>query len=1004
MPRPVDFTSALAVSGLILIAAALPAAADETWQPRNTQSSDQHPPSPLESLRQLHVPEGFQVTLAAAEPDVRQPIAVAFDDRGRLWVAESYSYDGSDFTEEHRDRILIFDDLDGDGVFDQRKVFCDRLNRLTGLAIGFGGVWVTTPPQVAFIADRDGDDRPDGEAVVHLDGWTLAAEHNSVNGLTWGPDGWLYGRHGIKQPSLVGRPGDSQEDRIHLSCCIWRYHPTRMTFEVVADGTVNPWGLDFDDRGQAFCSTSVVEHLWHVVPGARFSRRKGFDSHPNPYSYELMEPTSDHLHWGGSSFAKQDRVAPGNERFGGGHSHCDAMIYLGNGWPKKYRGSVFMSNIHGRRVNRDRFQRDGSGRLIATHEDDFLVSDDPWFRAVSIEYGPDGDVYVTDWSDLGECHDRDGIHRTSGRIYKITWGKPHREAVDLARETDRQLVELQLHENDWFVRHARRLLQERAASGKPMEHVHQLLDAMFLGQTDVTRKLRALWALHVTGGLNADWLISQLAAEDEEIRGWATRLLVDRRPVRGDLGEHFSRLARTESSWLVRMELASALGRLPVQQRLSVATALARDGSAVDDPNLLRMIWYGIEPAVAADSQNAIGLLKADLAPRIRRFVARRIGDQLDQSPATAEQLFSAMRTTESPEHLADILSGLNESLVQNRPRLQAESMHDVLAEWIAHPNPRVRRGAVTTAMILGNDALVDDVSELIHNLEIDQATRGAALEGLIARRPRRLAEDLLRLIQSDQFVSRALRAAPIVDDPRLIDTVLAKYDRFNQSQKRLAVDLTIARSTSATLLFDAIEEKRIPVRDVSADQARQILALKNKPLAERLTTVWGSLNSTPKVKRQQIASLKELLQPTFFLDADLKRGRTLFNERCAICHRLFGEGEEVAPELTGSGRRDLDYLLINIIDPNAAVAADFRVSVILLDDGRVITGTVISTTEQRLTVHNRTESVHIPRDEIDVLETTNISLMPEELLKGLTTNEVRDLFRYLMSDGPAQK
>ena len=624
---PVDSTNAVAAAALIFITAALPASGDETREPLNTQRSGQYPPSPLESLRQLHVPEGFQVTLAAAEPDVRQPIAIAFDDRGRLWVAESYSYDGSNFTDERRDRILIFDDLDGDGVFDRRTVFHEGLNRLTGLTIGFGGVWITTPPHLAFIADRDADDRPDGKPVVHLDGWSLTAEHNSVNGLTWGPDGWLYGRHGIKQPSLVGRPGAKQEDRTHLSCCIWRYHPTRMTFEVVADGTVNPWGLDFDDHGQAFCSTSVVEHLWHVIPGARFSRRKGRDAHPIPYSYELMDSTSDHLHWGGNSFAKQDRVAAGNERFGGGHSHCGAMIYLGNRWPKKYRGSVFMSNIHGRRINQDRFQRDRSGRIVATHDDDFLVSDDPWFRAVSIEYGPDGDVYVTDWSDLGECHDRDGIHRTSGRIYKVTWGKPRRVAVDLAKQNDQQLVELQLHENDWFVRHARRLLQERAAAGKPMGLVHQLLRTMFREQTDATRKLRALWALHVTGGLGADWLIQQLNAEDEPIRAWATRLLVDRRPVRNDVAEHLARLARKERSWLVRMELASALGRLPVEQRWTIVSALAKDHSAMDDPNLLRMVWYGIEPAVAADPKKAIARLKDDLAPPIRRFIARRIAE-----------------------------------------------------------------------------------------------------------------------------------------------------------------------------------------------------------------------------------------------------------------------------------------------------------------------------------------------------------------------------------------
>ena len=733
-----DLNHVVAVAASIVVALAMPASGDESWQPLNTQSSGQHPPSPQQSLRNLHLPEGFQVTLAAAEPDVRQPIAIAFDDRGRLWVAESYSYDGSDFTDERRDRIVIFDDVDGDGVFDQRKVFHDGLNRLTGLTIGFGGVWITTPPHLEFIPDRDADDRPDGEPIVHLDGWSLAAEHNSVNGLTWGPDGWLYGRHGIKQPSLVGRPGDNQKDRTPLSCCIWRYHPTQMTFEVVADGTVNPWGLDFDDQGHAFCSTSVVEHLWHVVPGARFSRRKGRDSHPNPYSYELMDSTSDHLHWGSSSFAKQDRVAQGNDLFGGGHSHCDAMIYLGDRWPRKYRGSVFMSNIHGRRINQDRFQRDSTGRLTATHVDDFLVSSDPWFRAVSIEYGPDGDVYVTDWSDLGECHDREGIHRTSGRIYKITWGKPRRVDVNLATETDERLVELQLHENDWFVRHARRLLQERAASGKPMRQVHQLLRDMFRTRSDVARKLRALWALHVTDGLSVDWLIPQLNADDEHIRAWATRLLVERRPVRKEVVDHLTRLAGTESAWLVRMELASALRRLPLQQRWAIARALAAAGSARQDPNLIRMVWYGVEPAVASDPASTVALLKADIAAKIRRFIARRIGDSPDQLPHAMEHLFSAMRSEDSPDRLADLLEGLNESLIRNRRPVQTGQRNDVLATWMAHQDARVRLGAVTTAMILGDDPLVDEVSELIHDREIDEAIRRAALEGLIARRPRR--------------------------------------------------------------------------------------------------------------------------------------------------------------------------------------------------------------------------------------------------------------------------
>src|SRR5688572_22500587 len=223
--------------------------ADADFAPVDTQTSGETL-APHVALGRMQVPAGFKVTLAAAEPDVRQPIAISFDDRGRLWVAESYSYDGSDFTDKHQDRILIFTDENGDGVFDSRRVFASRLNRLTGLVCGFGGVWVLTPPTLSFIPDRDHDDRPDGPPMAHLDGWTLTAEHNSVNGLAWGPDGWLYGRHGNKESSSPGRPGQSSSERAFMSCGIWRYHPTRHIFEVVADGTVNPWGHDWDDLGQ----------------------------------------------------------------------------------------------------------------------------------------------------------------------------------------------------------------------------------------------------------------------------------------------------------------------------------------------------------------------------------------------------------------------------------------------------------------------------------------------------------------------------------------------------------------------------------------------------------------------------------------------------------------------------------------------------------------------------------------------------------------------------------
>ena len=226
---------------------------------RNTQRPGDEPPSPEEARALITVPEGFNVTLFAGEPDVAQPIAINYDDRGRLWVAESFSY--IEWKRKGQDRISIFEDHDNDGRHDSKKVFWSKANHLSGFQVGHGGVWICDAPRLLFVPDKDRDDVPDGPPQVMLDGWATNAEHNFFNGLTWGLDGWLWGRHGIKKPSRVGKPGTPDKDRVELSCAIWRFHPVTHEFEIVADGTVNPWGLDWNEDGQPFITTSVVDHL-----------------------------------------------------------------------------------------------------------------------------------------------------------------------------------------------------------------------------------------------------------------------------------------------------------------------------------------------------------------------------------------------------------------------------------------------------------------------------------------------------------------------------------------------------------------------------------------------------------------------------------------------------------------------------------------------------------------------------------------------------------------------
>jgi putative membrane-bound dehydrogenase-like protein len=569
----------------------------------------------------MTVPAGFHVSLFAGEPDVVQPIAFTIDDRGRLWVAENFSYPHwqTDGKPGH-DRILIFDDPDGTGHFKTRKVFADNLSNVSGLEVGFGGVWVCSTPNLIYIP-LGADDKPAGPAQVLLDGWSLEAKHNVFNRLTWGPDGWLYGCNGILATSHVGKPGTPDDQRIPFNCGVWRYHPTRHVFEPYAWGTTNPWGLDFDDDGQMFITNCVIKHLWHVIPGAHYQRMYGADLNPNVYG--LMESCADHVHFVGD-WTDARKGMGRNSEYGGGHAHAGAMVYLGDNWPDSYRNSIFMVNIHGARVNHDILEHKGSG-YVGHHGSDFLLANDPWFRGLNLAYGPDGGVFLSDWTDTGECHNYDRIDQTNGRIYKVVYGRTKPVTVDVAHASDADLVAMQLHHNDWFDRHARRVLQERAAAGKLDAGTVPALMKILDENPDPTRKLRAMWALYSVGSLDDGKFLSLLDSPHEYVRAWAIQLSYETGNPSGAILEKFAQLAASDPSPAVRLHLASALQRLPIAQRWDIAAALASHGEDATDQNIPLMLWYGIEPLAAADHDRAAGLLVRCKIPIVRQYIARRI-------------------------------------------------------------------------------------------------------------------------------------------------------------------------------------------------------------------------------------------------------------------------------------------------------------------------------------------------------------------------------------------
>lgn len=577
--------------------------------------------SGTEAANVMTLPKGFTITLAASEPAVVRPICFTFDPRGRLWVVEGHTYPVPAPEGQGKDRVLIFDDTNGDGTLDKRKVFAEGLNLVSGIEVGMGGVWLGAAPYLLFIpADISADaPTPTGSSQILLDGWGTQDTHEVLNSFRWGPDGWLYGTHGVFTHSNVGKPGAPDSERTKLNAGVWRFHPTTHQFELFAEGTSNPWGLDFNDYGHAFITACVIPHMYNMIQGGRYFRQGG--KHFNPYTYDDIKTHADHVHWLGERGPHAGNFRSASA--GGGHAHSGAMIYLGNSWPQEYRNDIFMNNINGARLNHDHPVRAGSGYIV-THRPDFLVMNDSWSQWLNMKYDPSGSVWAIDWYDKNQCHSPNpDVHdKTMGRIFKITNENDKWVQVDLAKASDKELVNYQLHPNEWYVRQARTLLQERG----PNKKVHRALKEILAKNPDVTRKLRALWALRVTKGISEKELADLLTHENDYIRSWAIQLLAEDKTVSPEVVKQFATLARTDNSAMVRLYLTSAMLRLPPNQRWDVMDALVQKSEDKEDHNLPLMVWYATEPLATVDAKRALQLAEKAKIPNILPYTVQRIG------------------------------------------------------------------------------------------------------------------------------------------------------------------------------------------------------------------------------------------------------------------------------------------------------------------------------------------------------------------------------------------
>jgi putative membrane-bound dehydrogenase-like protein len=960
---------------------------------------------PEDAAKTMTVPPGFRVSLFAGEPDLHQPVAFCFDDRGRIWTIEAYCYpkrkafDGPLLPEGRRqegDKILIFEDTDGDGKFDKKTVFLEGLNLASGIEYGFGALWVGAAPYLMQIPILEGDKA--GEPKILLDGWGYQDTHETLNSFIWGPDGWLYGCHGVFTHSKVGKPGTPEKDRTPINAGVWRYHPTRQTFEVFAHGTSNPWGLDYNPYGDFFVEACVIPHLWHIVQGGRYERQGG--QHFNPYTYDDIKTIAKHRHFVGNQWNNTDRTKSSD--LGGGHAHSGLICYQGGLWPKEYHGKLFMGNIHGHRINVDEIKPKGSS-YEGDRNPDFLLSHDKTCIIVAIHTGPDGNVFFCDWSDKQVCHRNEPEiwDRTNGRLFKIshTNTKPVQN-LDLQKLSDEELVKLQTSDNEWMVRHARRILQERASSREPKASAElaMSLTKIVCDEKEIGKRLRALWAMECSGVLTWDHLRPLMKDESDWVRGWVVTLGAEKAMNGSAASVQWGSLAR-DTSPIVRRQMYSAwqqLGEQFFKNRSSYPATPDLDLKAIgaeNDAVLPALRWYVVERTIPHNPANALGAVAEIGDAGLLVMTARRIG--AIGTPEAAEVLVNAFAKYDGKHSLA-LLRGLQESVKGKRTAAPPKGWADAYAKLSQSDNAEVRQSALALAVTFGDPAAMNSLRKTLTDTASTVPARKTALTALLEVRDKELPAVLQQLLGDSAIRPAALRGLASFDDAKTPAVVFAVYPKLNPAEKRDAIATLASRASYAKELLEAVDAKKIPSSDIPAETVRQLRNLNDAAINTQIATVWGIVRDTPADRKKLIADWTKKLNAGYQATPDLGEGRAVYNRVCAQCHTLYGVGGKVGPEITGANRADLNYLLENILDPSAVIPKEYAATKLDLLDGRVVTGIIQEENRDTLTVVTANETLTVAVKDVEKRTPSELSMMPDDLIKQATEPQIRNLIAYL--------
>jgi putative membrane-bound dehydrogenase-like protein len=949
------------------------------------------PLAPAEALRQFELEPGLRIELAACEPEVVDPIAVRFDEDGRMWVVEMRDYPhGPPSGGKPLSTIRVLTDDDGDGRYEGSRTFAEGLLFPTGLQPWRGGVIVTLAGEVAYLKDTDGDGRAD-LCETWFRGFAAENPQLRANHPRFGLDNRVYVANGLRGGAIVDARRAAAKP-LSISGRDFRFDPRTGVCEAVSGN--GQFGLTFDDFGNRFvCSNrqpldQVVlenEHLarnpFLAVPGVLATvAAAGAESRVFPLTRAW---TTSNLHAGQFTAA------------------CGVEIYRGDALGEQYRNSAFVCEPTGNLVHREILTASGvtfvSRPADATRE--FLAARDPWFRPVNLEVGPDGALYVVDMyraviehpefmpAELQKRPDlRSGDDR--GRIYRIVRAeaKAATSAPRLSQASTAEVAHLLEHQSAWWRETAARLLYERA---DPAARAH--LEQIAREADEPAARVAALWALSGLGVLDDRHVLEALEDRDPRVREQGVALAESRLAMSAELKSKVLALASDDDP-RVRFRVALAIGGLESGDVVTPLTQIAL--ARASDEWTRRAVATARPEHMAAVLSKALHSAAVQSALRgapemaLVRELATIVGARGDAGEVAPALLQVCAEPAQPPPHEAAFL-GLAEGLKRRGGLVEFAAglpERESLANRLGAVFERAAREAL-------DEKLPEDV-------------RAEKLSVLAQARTHGAGEACLAIVRHSPSQMLRIRAAAALGESRSGDfaaDLLAAYPAQTPGVRRAILDALVASGSGARQVLAAVRSGQISRGEVDAARETRLRQHRDgevRKLAEEI------LASPAAAERSAV--LAEY-QAALALAPDLKNGKELFRRHCAVCHHIGDVGVDVAPDISDSRVKTPAQLLTDILNPNQAIDNNYVSYTVVTGDGGVYTGIIAAETAGSITLRQaENKALSILRADIETIQTSGASLMPEGFEKHLSRQETADLvgfiknWRYLDEPIPA--